>query len=291
MPRILAERIRETCQVVGTGPVLLTGSLAGPWRTFAAALAQGDTCPVAIVSQQTGEWEITEATRVSANTLERAATPYASSRTDGAAVAFTAAADQQVFLTPSASDVARALNNLALSEAARDVAVTAADNAAQDREQTGEDREQTGQDREAVAEDREAVESARDTATGAADTATTQAGIASAAAALVLGDTVDVTGSRAITSADNGKRLRCISAETTVLTLPGDLATDTVVEVYRAPGAGLVTFVGLTEGGVSHRSDQASIYINGTVVVRRESAREGINGGGAYWSIFGEMEP
>jgi hypothetical protein len=111
------------------------------------------------------------------------------------------------------------------------------------------------------------------------------------ALAIAQGETVDVLEGRALTSADAGKRLRYIGTGDIVLTLPGDLALDTAVEIKRAPGAGTLTFSGLVTGGVSNSLDHTSVDVGGTALVRREPGHEGVNGGNPYWSLFGETAP
>lgn len=56
MPFKIADRVKETSATTGTGDLTLAGAVVG-FRTFAAALSDGDTVPYAIHHRGTADWE------------------------------------------------------------------------------------------------------------------------------------------------------------------------------------------------------------------------------------------
>lgn len=101
MAYIVADRVKETTTVTGTGPATLLGAVSG-YRTFASSLSIGDTCAYAIVSANASEWEVGIGTYSAANTLTR--TTIQASTNSNAAVVFTAGT-KDVFLSPTANTV------------------------------------------------------------------------------------------------------------------------------------------------------------------------------------------
>lgn len=101
MAYIVADRVKETTTVTGTGPATLLGAVSG-YRTFASALSIGDTCAYAIVNANASEWEVGIGTYSAANTLTR--TTIQASTNSNAAVVFTAGT-KDVFLSPTANTV------------------------------------------------------------------------------------------------------------------------------------------------------------------------------------------
>ena len=57
MAYTVADRVKETTVVTGTGPATLLGAVSG-YRTFASQLSIGDTCAYAIVNANASEWEV-----------------------------------------------------------------------------------------------------------------------------------------------------------------------------------------------------------------------------------------
>ena len=97
----VADRVKETTVVTGTGPVTLLGAVSG-YRTFASQLSIGDTCAYAIVNATASEWEVGIGTYSAANTLTRT-TVHAS--TNSNAVVNFSAGTKDVFLSPTAETV------------------------------------------------------------------------------------------------------------------------------------------------------------------------------------------
>ena len=97
----VADRVKETTVVTGTGPATLLGAASG-YRSFASQLSIGDTCAYAIVNANASEWEVGIGTYSAANTLTRT-TVHASTNAN-AAVVFTAGT-KDVFLSPTAETV------------------------------------------------------------------------------------------------------------------------------------------------------------------------------------------
>jgi hypothetical protein len=93
---IQADRVKETTTTTGTGNVTLAGAVAG-FRTFAAMLANDDTCFYCIAGQSGSEWEVGLGTFVSA-TPALARTTVLQSSNAGAAVNFSAGT-KDVFIT------------------------------------------------------------------------------------------------------------------------------------------------------------------------------------------------
>jgi hypothetical protein len=101
MAYTVADRVKETTVVTGTGPVTLLGAVSG-YRTFASQLSIGDTCAYAIVNANASEWEVGIGTYSAANTLTR--TTVHASTNSNAAVVFTAGT-KDAFLSPTAETV------------------------------------------------------------------------------------------------------------------------------------------------------------------------------------------
>lgn len=98
MAHITADRVRQTTTSVGTGSIVLSGSLAS-FRDFSAVLAVSDTFWYAIASYPGSEWEVGLGTYTSASTFTR--TTVLSSSNAGAAVTFSAGT-KEVFITSAA---------------------------------------------------------------------------------------------------------------------------------------------------------------------------------------------
>lgn len=97
MSHITKSRVRETTTTTGTGAVTLGGAPTG-YRTFSAAVGNGNTCPYAILHQTDGSWEIGIGTiAVSGNTTLTRTTVLESSNS-GSAVNF-AVGTKDVILT------------------------------------------------------------------------------------------------------------------------------------------------------------------------------------------------
>lgn len=101
MAYTVADRVKETTVVTGTGPATLLGAASG-YRTFASQLSIGDTCAYAIVNANASEWEVGIGTYSAANTLTR--TTVHASTNSNAAVVFTAGT-KDAFLSPTAETV------------------------------------------------------------------------------------------------------------------------------------------------------------------------------------------
>jgi hypothetical protein len=101
MAYIVADRVKETTTVTGTGPATLAGAASG-YRSFASQLSIGDTCAYAIVNANASEWEVGIGTYSAANTLTR--TTVQASTNANAAVVFTAGT-KDVFLAPTANTI------------------------------------------------------------------------------------------------------------------------------------------------------------------------------------------
>ena len=97
MALTLADRVRETTSVVGTGPATLTGAVAG-FRTFSSVLSNADTTYYAIVSTTGSLWEVGVGT-YSSNVLTR--TTVLDSTNSNALVDFPAGT-KYVFITQPA---------------------------------------------------------------------------------------------------------------------------------------------------------------------------------------------
>jgi hypothetical protein len=67
MALVLADRVRETTAVVGTGTATLLGAIAS-YQSF-AAIGNGNTVYYTIVDQSTGEWEVGIGTYTASGTL------------------------------------------------------------------------------------------------------------------------------------------------------------------------------------------------------------------------------
>jgi hypothetical protein len=101
MPYIVADRVKETTTVTGTGPATLAGAASG-YRSFASQLSIGDTCAYVIVNSNASEWETGIGTYSAVNTLTR--TTIHASTNANAAVVFTAGT-KDVFMGPTANTI------------------------------------------------------------------------------------------------------------------------------------------------------------------------------------------
>jgi hypothetical protein len=101
MAYIVADRVKETTTVTGTGPATLAGAASG-YRSFASQLSIGDTCAYVIVNSNASEWETGIGTYSAVNTLTRT-TVHASTNAN-AAVVFTAGV-KDVFMGPTANTI------------------------------------------------------------------------------------------------------------------------------------------------------------------------------------------
>ena len=101
MAYIVADRVKETTIVTGTGTATFLGAVSG-YRTFASQLSIGDTCAYAIVNANASEWEVGIGTYSAVNTLTR--TTIQASTNSNAAVVFTAGT-KDVFLAPTANTI------------------------------------------------------------------------------------------------------------------------------------------------------------------------------------------
>lgn len=101
MPYIVADRVKETTTVTGTGPATLAGAASG-YRSFASQLSIGDTCAYVIVNSNASEWETGIGTYSAVNTLTR--TTIHASTNANAAVVFTAGV-KDVFMGPTADSL------------------------------------------------------------------------------------------------------------------------------------------------------------------------------------------
>lgn len=100
MALVLADRVKETTIVVGTGTATLLGAVVG-YQTFASAIGNSNTTYYAIVGQGTSEWEVGVGTYTLAGTT-LARTTVLSSSNAGALVTFSAGT-KDVFVTLPAS--------------------------------------------------------------------------------------------------------------------------------------------------------------------------------------------
>ena len=121
MPRIVADRVRETTVSVGTDAVALAGA-SERCRPFAAVMAVGDTCHYTIADQAGPDWEVGVGTYEGANVLTRDS--ILASSNGGARVAF-GAGTKDVFLTLAAADV---LGSVAITKGGTSVAARRAIN-------------------------------------------------------------------------------------------------------------------------------------------------------------------
>jgi hypothetical protein len=101
MAYIVADRVKETTTVTGTGPATLAGAASG-YRSFASQLSIGDTCAYVIVNSNASEWETGIGTYSAVNTLTR--TTIQASTNANAAVVFTAGT-KDVFMAPTANTI------------------------------------------------------------------------------------------------------------------------------------------------------------------------------------------
>ena len=101
MSYIVADRVKETTTVTGTGPATLAGASSG-YRSFASQLSIGDTCAYVIVNSNASEWETGIGTYSAINTLTR--TTIHASTNANAAVVFTAGV-KDVFMGPTANTI------------------------------------------------------------------------------------------------------------------------------------------------------------------------------------------
>jgi hypothetical protein len=101
MAYIVADRVKETTTVTGTGPATLAGAASG-YRSFASQLSIGDTCAYVIVNSNASEWETGIGTYSAVNTLTR--TTVQASTNANAAVVFTAGV-KDVFMGPTADSL------------------------------------------------------------------------------------------------------------------------------------------------------------------------------------------
>jgi hypothetical protein len=102
MAYIVADRVKETTIVTGTGQAALLGAVSG-YRSFASVmLSIGDTCAYAIVNANASEWEVGIGTYSAVNTLAR--TTIHASTNANAAVVFSAGT-KDVFMGPTANTV------------------------------------------------------------------------------------------------------------------------------------------------------------------------------------------
>ena len=101
MAYIVADRVKETTTVTGTGPATLAGASSG-YRSFASQLSIGDTCAYVIVNSNASEWETGIGTYSAVNTLTR--TTVQASTNANAAVVFTAGV-KDVFMGPTANTI------------------------------------------------------------------------------------------------------------------------------------------------------------------------------------------
>lgn len=95
MAYVVADRIKETTTVTGTGAATLLGAASG-FRAFSSVCANADTVPYCIQGQTPGEWEIGIGTWGTGGILTR--TTVLKSSNAGAAVNFSAGT-KDVFLT------------------------------------------------------------------------------------------------------------------------------------------------------------------------------------------------
>ena len=101
MAYIVADRVKETTTVTGTGPTTLAGAASG-YRSFASQLSIGDTCAYVIVNSNWSEWETGIGTYSATNTLTR--TTVQASTNANAAVVFSAGT-KDVFMGPTADSL------------------------------------------------------------------------------------------------------------------------------------------------------------------------------------------
>jgi hypothetical protein len=98
MPKIRADRVKETSITEGTGDIVLLGAALG-FRTFSAVCIEGSTFDYGITHEGTGSWESGVGTyKASTNSVER--TTVTASSNSGSAVNF-AAGYKQIFITLS----------------------------------------------------------------------------------------------------------------------------------------------------------------------------------------------
>jgi hypothetical protein len=83
--QVIADRVRESNVITGTGAVTLGGSLTG-YQTFASVMANGSTTWYSLVDNIAGAWEIGLGTWNTGNTLSR--TTVLSSSNSGSLVSF-----------------------------------------------------------------------------------------------------------------------------------------------------------------------------------------------------------
>jgi hypothetical protein len=70
MAHIIADRIKETAIVIGTGTASLLGAVSGH-KAFSSAMSIGDTCIYVIINSSGSQWETGIGTYSAANTITR----------------------------------------------------------------------------------------------------------------------------------------------------------------------------------------------------------------------------
>lgn len=100
---MLADRVRDTGSVTGTGNVTLAGNPPAGFQAFATAFAIGTSVWYCIVDNGTGAWEVGQGTLVSALVLSRDAVTNSSNANNP--VTFGSATTVDVFNTAAADAV------------------------------------------------------------------------------------------------------------------------------------------------------------------------------------------
>lgn len=115
MPLVLADRVRQTSNTVGTGTLTLSGTVTG-FQSF-AVIGNGNTTYYTIVDANTGDWEVGLGTYTSSGTTLSRDTVLASSNSNNLVVF--GAGTKDVFVTyPAGKSVYEdASNNVALPAA------------------------------------------------------------------------------------------------------------------------------------------------------------------------------
>ena len=107
MSLVLADRVKETCSAPGTGSVTLLGAATG-YKTFSAAIGNGNTCYYTIADQGGANWEVGIGTYSSTGNSLARTTPLSGSATTP--VNFSSGT-QDVFVTYPAEISVYASNN------------------------------------------------------------------------------------------------------------------------------------------------------------------------------------
>lgn len=94
MAHVISDRVKDTTTTTGTGSLTLSGTAPTGFRSFASAMATGDSCFYCVTGG--ADWEVGFGTLTASTTLAR--TRVIASSNSGAAVSL-AAGTKDVFVT------------------------------------------------------------------------------------------------------------------------------------------------------------------------------------------------